>query len=56
MQRIRRGIEADIARDHLFGGQRVESLSVGKLVDIVSRMEQAQQIGLVFGHVGSVTG
>ena len=50
MERGRGGIEADIARHHLFRGEGVEPLGIGQLVDIAARFQKAQEIGLIVAH------
>ena len=50
MERRRGGIETDIARHDLLGGERIEALGVGDLVDIAALVEHAQEIGGVVAH------
>ncbi len=50
MQRRSGRIEADIAGDDLLRGQCVEPFRVGRLVDIAAVVEQAQEVGFIFGH------
>eukprot|EP01136_Pigoraptor_vietnamica_P003491 Opistho-1_new@32805 len=50
MERGRCRIKADIAGHDLLAGQRVERGGIGDLVDISTLVEQAKQIGRVFGH------
>src|SRR3546814_14316241 len=52
MQRGRRRIEADVARNDGSLRKRVQTARVGHLMDVTSRGAQAQQVGLVFGHDG----
>ena len=55
VERWRRRVEADIARDDLGRGQLVEPGGIGELVDVATFVEQAEQRGGV-GHVGSRSG
>ena len=50
MERRRGRVEADIAGHDLLRGERVEPAGIGDLVDIAALVEQAQEIGFVFGH------
>jgi hypothetical protein len=47
VQRRRGGVKANIGRNDLRSGQRIQPLSVGDLVDITPVLEEAQEIRLV---------
>ena len=50
MQRLRRGVETDIA-DQLVGArQAIEALKIRALMEIAARDEVAQELGLGFAH------
>ena len=50
MERRRGRIEANIAGDDPLQRERVEAARVGHLVDIAPFGEEAEEIGLIFGH------
>jgi hypothetical protein len=52
MKRGRGGVKSDIARHDPGTGERIQRFRVGDLVNIAALGEQAEKIGLIFGHGG----